>query len=114
MMLLYATHDLLLHLLLYHQSLRRRCAVRETLLSKLKLLLFLFFLLINCFKMMRLIHLQTIFLPAAAGNVTFYHLDTLTQVSLVTLVIILKNKHTTRFRTLFIHSLPQFVLIDCQ
>lgn len=78
MMLLYATHDLLLHLLLYHQSLRRRRAVRETLLSKLKLLLFLFFLLINCFKMMRLIHLQTIFLPAAAGNVTFYHLDTLT------------------------------------
>lgn len=36
-------------------------AVRETLLSKLKQLLFLFFLLINCFKMMRLIHWQAIF-----------------------------------------------------
>lgn len=47
MMLLYATHDLLLHLLLYHQSLHRRHA-GEALLSKHKLLLFpLCLLLIN-------------------------------------------------------------------
>lgn len=45
MMLLYATHDLLLHLLLYHQSLGRR-RIGETLLSKHKLLLFPFCLLL--------------------------------------------------------------------
>lgn len=55
-MLLYASHDLLLHLLLYHQSLRRQHAVKETLLSKIKFVTF--FLLINCFKIMGLIHLQ--------------------------------------------------------
>lgn len=34
MMLLYATHDLLLHLLLCHQGLRRQHAFRETLRRK--------------------------------------------------------------------------------
>lgn len=47
MMLLYATHDLLLHLLLYHRSLRRQHALRKTLPNKLRLLLIHFFSSIN-------------------------------------------------------------------
>ena len=54
MILLYASHDLLLHLLLFHRSLRRQRALGETL-KKLKnsnccFVLFVFLLFINCFK----------------------------------------------------------------
>lgn len=63
MMLLHATHDLLLHLLLYCQSLRRQHVVKGTVLSKPKLPLFPTLPLISFFffKMMRLIHLRAVF-----------------------------------------------------
>lgn len=101
MMLLYATHDLLLHLLLHHQSFRGQRVFRETVLGKLKLLLFstphlLFPLLINCFQTARRIHLQTIFYLQLLGG----QCDVLSSWYIHPFI---QTTHDTRFARLFTH-----------
>lgn len=103
MMFLYTTHDLLLHLLLYHQSLRRLCAVRQTLLSKFKLLLFILFYNNQLFRSDETDSFAGYFLPAAAGNMTFYHFG-----SHIHSVIYINTPH--KIQEDFIHSLHQFLL----
>ncbi len=78
-------------------------AVRETLLSKLKQLLFRFFSINQLFQNDETDSFAGYFLPAVTGNMTFYHCDTLTH-SFSHLYSKKKQTHTTRSRKLFIHT----------
>lgn len=86
-------------------------AVRETLLSKLEWLLFLFFPLINCFKMMRLIHLQAIFY---LQPLAIWHFIILIHSPIHSVIYTKKkpNAHHEIEEAVYRHSLHQFVL--CQ